>query len=187
VYYFLTVAEEPVDRSTIDNVWHQKVLLKVSLFAWRLLRNMIPTRDNLVRRRVIQAAANVCTGGCGSKESTIHLFLGCNVFSRLWSFIWNWLGIFTIDPCELHDHFHQFGHFAGLPRSSHSFLRLIWLAAVWIIWNERNNKEFKNMALDVHMLLDKVKLLSFVWLKANMFTFVFDYHNWWRYPLLCMG
>jgi hypothetical protein len=40
-YHFLTAAEAPIDRDSIDNIWHL-------LFAWRLLHNMLPTRDNLV-------------------------------------------------------------------------------------------------------------------------------------------
>lgn len=42
-------------------------------------------------------------------------------------------------------------------------------------------------ALDSHNITDKVKLLSFLWLKANMLTFVFSYHDWWRHPLSCMS
>jgi len=34
-------------------VWHKSVLLKVSICAWRLLRNRWPTKDNLRRRGVI--------------------------------------------------------------------------------------------------------------------------------------
>jgi len=53
-YQLLTSVDEPPARGLFDNVWHKHVPLKVSLFAWRLLRNRLPTKDNLVRRRVLQ-------------------------------------------------------------------------------------------------------------------------------------
>jgi hypothetical protein len=52
-YHFLTTVDAPPDRGMFDDVWHMQAPLKVSLFAWRLLRNRLPTKDNLVRRRVL--------------------------------------------------------------------------------------------------------------------------------------
>jgi len=46
---------------------------------------------------------------------------------------------------------------------------------------------FNQMALDSHAIADKVKLLSFSWLKANMSSFAFTYQDWWHHPLSCMG
>jgi len=52
-YQFITTPDEPVDRGLIDDVWHKQVPLKVSVFVWRLFRNRLPTKDNLVRQRVL--------------------------------------------------------------------------------------------------------------------------------------
>jgi hypothetical protein len=81
-----------------------------------------------VLRRVLQVDANVCVGGCGSLETTNHLFLGCSFFGELWLLVWKWLCISSVNDVVLRHHFVQFGQLAGLPRSSHSFLKLIWLA-----------------------------------------------------------
>jgi len=35
----------------ITEIWDKEVPLKVSLFAWCLLRNRLPTIDNLVKRQ----------------------------------------------------------------------------------------------------------------------------------------
>jgi hypothetical protein len=37
-YQFLTTTDEPLARGLIDDVWHKHVLLKLSIFAWRLLQ-----------------------------------------------------------------------------------------------------------------------------------------------------
>jgi len=57
---------------------------------------------------------------------------------------------------------------AGLPRVTHSFLRIIWFASVWAIWMERNNRVFHTTACDYSILAEKVKLHSFF--VAEIFT-----------------
>jgi len=82
-YCFLTTSSELVDRSQVVNIWHKHIPSKVSLFVWRLLRNRLPTKDNLVRLSVLSREDAVCVSGCGSQETTTHLFLGCDVFGSL--------------------------------------------------------------------------------------------------------
>jgi len=67
----------------LDNVWHKQVPLKVFICVWRLLRNRLPTKDNLVRREIISQEAHYCVSGCGKVESAQHLFLHCALFSSL--------------------------------------------------------------------------------------------------------
>jgi len=46
-YRFLTSSDDLVAGGANNNVWHKLVPSKVSLFAWRLLQNKIPTRFKL--------------------------------------------------------------------------------------------------------------------------------------------
>jgi len=185
-YHYLTSADTPPDRVLLDDIWHKQVPLKVSLFVWRLLRNRLPTKDTLVRRHILIAEDNTCVGGCGSRETAYHLLFRCDTFSSLWSVVLQWLRLSFVAPGSCRDHFTHFGHLAGLPHSSYSFLQLIWMACVWVIWKERNSRVFHQKITDYQTLADKVKLLPFQWLKANLQTFVFSYHDWWLHPLLCM-
>lgn len=41
-------------------IWNKVVLLKVSIFAWHLLRNRLPSKDNLVRCGIVHQKENVC-------------------------------------------------------------------------------------------------------------------------------
>ncbi|MCI27557.1 cysteine-rich receptor-like protein kinase, partial [Trifolium medium] len=43
------VAVDEID----DLIWHKQVPLKVSILAWRLLRDRLPTRVNLAHRGII--------------------------------------------------------------------------------------------------------------------------------------
>jgi len=82
-----------------DYVWHKNVPLKISLFAWRLLRNRFPTRDNLFKRGIIPYY------GCGNVGSIDHLCLSCNVTSSLWGLVCNWLGLNSVYSLRISDHF----------------------------------------------------------------------------------
>lgn len=77
-------------------------------------------------------------------------------------------------------------HMAGIPRLTHSSLKVIWLACAWKIWKEQNNCVFKNAVSDPYTILAKVKLNSFLWLKSNQASIDFCYHDWWKQPLFCM-
>ncbi|MCI37671.1 70 kDa peptidyl-prolyl isomerase, partial [Trifolium medium] len=76
-YQFLTSQ----DAVTLDDasglIWHSQVPLKVSIFAWRLLCDRLPTKINLVTRGIISSVDHYCVSGCGAVESAQHLFLSC--------------------------------------------------------------------------------------------------------------
>jgi len=81
--------------------------------------------------------------------------------------VWKWLGISLVPSDELRHHFIQFAKMAGMPRFSHLFLRIIWFATVWMIWKEMNNRIFQNTISTPFILIEKVKLNSFLWLKSK--------------------
>ena len=94
------------------------------LFAWRLFRDRLPTKDNLFRIGVIDQNSLECVIGCGSLKSSNHLLLHCNYFGSVWHLIYGWLGIFEAAPQSLTDHFIQFSYLGGLSRIRQQFYRL---------------------------------------------------------------
>jgi len=156
------------------------------MLVWRLLRNRLLTKDNLVHRGVLLSTNAACVGGCVDSECATHLFLHCNVFGSLWSLVRNWLGISSASFDDLRLHFIQFTKMAGMQRVSHLYFRTIWFATIWVIWKERNNRIFQNTVTTPFVLMDKIKLHSFLWLKSKQVDFVYRYVDWWKNPLLCM-
>jgi len=78
-----------------------------------------------------------------------------------------WIGVSSVEPHSIRDHFVQFTYYLGGSRESRSFLQLLWLLCIWQVWNERNNRLFNNVQISTLDLLEKVKHNSYWWLKAN--------------------
>ncbi|CAJ2646368.1 uncharacterized protein LOC123904173 [Trifolium pratense] len=113
VYQLLT-SQDSVTVDDADNlIWHSQVPLKVSIFAWLLLRDRLPTRANLVTRGVLSPMVATCVFGCGAAESAHHLFLSCSIAGSLWDLVRAWIGISLVDSTSLHDHFVQFTALSG--------------------------------------------------------------------------
>jgi len=81
----------------------EHVPLKVSIFAWRLLRDHLPTKENLANRGIISMEAQLCSVGCGHVEDLNHLFLSCPSFGAL--------GVEGVESQVISDHFFQFNLF----------------------------------------------------------------------------
>jgi len=158
-----------------DAPWHKNVPLKVSICAWRLICNRWLTKDNLMRRGVITNDNQLCISGCGQQETIDHLIIHCNIFGDLWKLIKSWVGVYSVDPHQVTDHFNQFIYSSGGYAPCRSFLHLIWLCCIWVIWNERNQRLFAKKANTMVQLLEKVKMYSLRWLKAKNVCFPFGY------------
>jgi hypothetical protein len=48
-YNLLTHRDVQDAKATTDLIWYKRVSLKASVLAWRLLRNRLPTKYNVVR------------------------------------------------------------------------------------------------------------------------------------------
>jgi len=173
VYAMLTGQGVSQVTHEVDLIWHRQVPLKVSILAWRLLRDRLPTKSNLAMRGVLDADACQCVSGCGSMEDASHLFLLCPCFGSLWPMLRHWIGFHGTYHCDISSHFVQFIHSTGGLKARRSFLQLIWLLIVWVLWNKRNNRLFNMKESSMIQLLDKVKYYSLWWLKANKTIFVF--------------
>jgi len=95
--------------------------------------------------------------------------------------------VFFVTPQQVSEHYYHFIHSTGGYAPRRSFLHLIWLCVIWVLWNERNQRLFTNTAQTAVHLLEKVKLTSLRWMKAKNVSFPFGYHMWWQHPLVCLG
>ncbi|GAU49358.1 hypothetical protein TSUD_191840 [Trifolium subterraneum] len=125
-YQLLTSHEIAPLSEAEDLIWHKQVPLKVSILAWCLLQDRLPTKANLATRGIITPADHFCVFGCGDVESARHFFLSCSISGSLWSSVRSWIGFSAVDPQHPSDHFVQFTYSLGGNRARRSFLQLIW-------------------------------------------------------------
>lgn len=70
-------------------VRHKSVPSKVSCFVWRMFQNRVATKDNFLKRGIIDQGSTQRIGECGAEESIAHLFFECMMFGGTWYVIWN--------------------------------------------------------------------------------------------------
>jgi len=168
-------------------IWHSQVPSKVSILAWQLLRDGLPTKSNLMNRGIIHVDDSLCVAYYNQIESAQHLFINCTFFRSLWQHVRFWLCFSSVDHNVPSTHFSQFPNYLGGRRSCRSFLQLMWLLCVWLIWKERNNRIFNNVHSFIMEFSEKVKFHAYWWLKANNASFVYGCEQWWSNPLCCLG
>jgi len=113
--------------------------------------------------------------------------LSCPLFGQMWQLVRNWLCVYSVDHYSIVDHFYQFGTLSGGSKSRCSLMHMFWFATIWVIWKERNDRIFGGQVNHPLQLLEKIKLLSFWWFKANALVFHFSFHNWCHNPFVCAG
>ena len=65
---------EEIQDEVFEELWKLKVPSKVATFAWRLLKDRLPTKVNL-RRRKLELDDFLCPFCRSREESAVHLFL----------------------------------------------------------------------------------------------------------------
>jgi len=86
----------------------------------------------------------------------------------------------------MNERYLQFGALGGFSKREALPLNIIWLSTVWIICNEHNDHIFQHKEENLQTLCEKIKLLSYWWLKSKYVTFDFDYHYWRLHPQQCL-
>ncbi|GAU19616.1 hypothetical protein TSUD_383110 [Trifolium subterraneum] len=183
-YSYLTASEVRLNENFDKFLWLRSVPLKVNIFVWRLFLDRLPTKSNLLRRGSLGAENVYCSTMCGTTEDLNHLFFQCDVYSRLWLMILQWLGVFTALQGELNAHSIQFSGLGSNQKTSFIGLTVIWVATLYVIWRDRNNRLFKSVLEPIEKLAEKVKLQTFWWLKSRYISFDFDYSVWRQQPWL---
>ena len=66
-----------VKSNSTDNqvLWLKTVMLKINSFVWNLLYKCVLTKENLVRRHILDHNTRHCSAWCGQLEGNDHLFV----------------------------------------------------------------------------------------------------------------
>ncbi|GAU23785.1 hypothetical protein TSUD_26930 [Trifolium subterraneum] len=146
----------------------------------------LPTKDNLLKRGVLEDNQTLCSANCDKMEDINHLFFQCNVYGKLWQLVSKWIGGEFVCHGFLREHAVQFRDLGGDSKGSRVLSTIIWISVLCVIWKDRNVKIFQSVLVEVETLLEKVKLQTYWWLKSYYKLFDVDYSLWGLNPLCCI-
>ena len=185
-YSNLTAVDFNISEDFSHFLWLKAVSLKVNIFVWRLFLNRIATKDNLYKRNILEATNVSCAALCGKEEDRDHLFFQCDYYGRLWLLLSHWFCVVTVLHGNLSTHANQFSALGGFSKKSRTTFAIVWISALYVIWKDRNRRIFQNQFDHLEHLLERVKLQTYWWLKANFINFGFDYPFWRQNPSCCL-
>ncbi|KAL5131494.1 hypothetical protein HKD37_12G034380 [Glycine soja] len=162
--------------SGFHQLWDLKVPPKVLSFAWRLLWDRLPTKDNLSRRQ-IQLDNDLCPLCQTQPETASYLFFTCDKVLPLWWEFFTWVK----EGTALHNSpMANFLHTSTTTGGKNITRRrkTWWLAATKSIWQSINDLVFHNQAFDIHKLIDNSIFLTWTWLKGWEKNFYAPFHHW---------
>lgn len=88
------------ERYVFRNIWKAGAPSKVSAFVWKALHDRIPTRRNLEFRHCLppEIGSN-CVWCMLTPECTSHIFLHCDMATKIWMKLMSWLDLnFIMSP-----------------------------------------------------------------------------------------
>lgn len=130
-------------------------------------------------------ASRACTFCDRVDESSIHLFLHCDVAGRVWQGIMGWWErVELISP----NFFLLWEVWSGGERNKRirNGLRLIWHATIWVMWKARNDKVFNNCNSEVGDMVDDIKVVSWRWALDRISMPPCMFYEWCWNPRECI-
>ncbi|XP_006574198.1 uncharacterized protein [Glycine max] len=176
--YNLIKAEQfsKAQGSGFYQLWDLKVPPKVLSFAWRLLWDRLPSKDNLSKRQ-IQLDNDLCPLCQSQPETVSHLFFTCDKVLPLWWEFFTWVKKDRVLQYSPMDNFLQHSSIAG-GKDTNRRWKIWWLAARKSIWKSRNDLVFHNHSFDISKLVDSCIFLTWTWLKGWEKNFSVPFHQW---------
>jgi hypothetical protein len=177
---------DPCTMSVFSKIWNFGIPSKISAFAWQLLLDRIPTKENLHKRGIIQQHQSGCIFCNHSMESSLHLFLHCDLAIKVWYEIMFWLGVVIIAPSNIASAFACLVDH-GKTKKEKICLSLIWNSYMWSMWKFRNDGVFNNKNVVVEELVDHIKFQSWKWFVGKVAKSPCLLYEWQWSPRDCFN
>ncbi|GKU90798.1 hypothetical protein SLEP1_g4749 [Rubroshorea leprosula] len=187
-YQALTRAHRSVQRGpALSKVWQEYIPSKISVFAWQVLQDKIPTKLNLLKRGIIQDIADYKCILCGlASEDPNHLFIHCKIAWGLWNNCYRWWGSKQVLDRDCGRVFDQHPFIFNIKEVRRGW-ECIWFSVIWSIWLARNEKLFRGKEVESGRLLELVQMRSFKWIKGKRRGSLFTVTDWILNPVSCLN
>ena len=164
------------DGKIFKTIWKLKIPPRAVVFCWRLIKNRLPTRDNLLRRNVGIQEVDCPLCGC-VQEDVGHLFFNCKIIKGLWWESMRWILVVGPLPLSPACHFTQFCEGFGAT-VNHSRRCGWWIALTSSTWQHGNLLIFQGKSFDSSKVMDDALFLAWSWLKAKEKDFNISFNQW---------
>ena len=129
-----------------STLWKLHIPNKLKIFGWRVCHDILPTRENLVRKTIIEDRTyQLCTRG---DETALHALWECSVAQDVWA---GSIKKLQKESCDVHDIrqlVETLTHKLNLEETEPFFVQ------AWLIWSQRN------LVLHGGMLQDPSRLVQ---------------------------
>ncbi|XP_075645493.1 uncharacterized protein LOC142616549 [Castanea sativa] len=164
-----------VDKKFWKSIWSLEVPKKYKNLLWHACRNSLPTKQNLVRRTIIQNPS--CDRCSLQAEDTLHALWSCTSLNEVWEGDrWNF---------RARIHFADFKELCSWILENGKQLDLFAIQ-VWSIWNQRNKLRLNHSC---HLTKELRKMAEESWneirrsnLRQNRFSSSSMHQNLWTAP-----
>ena len=165
-----------LDVRNFKLIWKMEIPPWAAVFTWRLLKDRLPTKGNLLRRNVLIQDAGCPL--CGQVQEEVgHLLFHCKRTMPLWWESMRWIQAVGPLPVSPASHLAQFceGFGANL---NHSRWCGWWVALTSTIWHHRNILIFQGNPFDSSKVMEEAMFLVWSWLKAREKGFNTSFNHW---------
>nr|POE85851.1 hypothetical protein CFP56_18200 [Quercus suber] len=127
-------------------IWKLGVPGKVKHFLWRACTNSLPTKLNLVKRKIMNKAVYHLCGQ--TDKDTLHALWGCETVKQVWDRDFNWVNQFEVAQ----------GSFLDLVAKVLTKLRMreVFAATTWFVWTHKNKSRLNEKTLPLSGIRDPV-------------------------------
>ncbi|XP_057803544.1 uncharacterized protein LOC131018864 [Salvia miltiorrhiza] len=140
----------------LKRVWDTPTPQKARVTSWRILRNRLPTCDNLRKRNILvgeeEGWSNAC---CNQFESIAHVFLTCPKSEAVWIKMQKWLRVSAPHPQNIIAHFDAFTNMGK--KKSCKFLSALWMCVNWMLWKYRNDSRFDDKTWEIQSFIREIR------------------------------
>lgn len=93
-YSFLQERDQPVLDPCFAALWKSFCSSSVKGFAWRLLLDRIPSKENLLKRHILVSMADAHCVLCQDQlETSYHLLFSCSISVGVWQSCFSWFEV----------------------------------------------------------------------------------------------
>ncbi|XP_071708942.1 uncharacterized protein [Rutidosis leptorrhynchoides] len=153
---------------------------KIGIFVWRVMKGRIPVKVELDKTG-IDLDTLLCPMCNDIVESVNHAILECKHAKEVWDGVFKWWNLPSPRNTSVVD------WFSSRSSSGVSSVQMkMWQAIIWttsyLIWKNRNQKTFQNVAWASAKIVNEVQTKAFEWIINRSRNLHYEWHQWLLNP-----